>query len=405
MAPSMIRAKIIGIAFFVMSAIPLCSFAARTNARSDEKLQNEIDSINLQMDFLKLKVSDTNKKTRIIENNIKKKRDEINQLQKQVDQLSLQQIEISRQIDDMENQIKLEKTEMHAMLERYRSRLVQLHRIRQGTLLGSVFSAQSLNAFLNRYEMVKYLLQNDKQVLQKLKQKNFQQRKLSMKLSQKKQQLENGKTELAIKTQKLTNENKALKAMLSTVLLEKKLLLNKEKSLAVARTQLEKEFARIEKLHKEQTLDKELADTPASLPAPKLGGELSNDASNAARIMDFSWPVSREKRKNLRQIERANSASLQIYIDQDTEIYASARGKVLYKGTISGLGNVIIIGHQRGFSTVYARLDDIWVGLGEVVEQKATIGKKSGGKSTNMHFEIRFGGRKQKPLDFLPESG
>ena len=47
-------------------------------------------------------------------------------------------------------------------------------------------------------------------------------------LLQKQQQLEQGKTELDAKRKQLDNENAAIRAMLSTVLLEKKLLLEKE---------------------------------------------------------------------------------------------------------------------------------------------------------------------------------
>jgi len=112
--------------------------------------------------------------------------------------------------------------------------------------------------------------------------------------------------------------------------------------------------------------------------------------------------VDKSARLGAQQSGDESSAALQIKVSAGTEIMATAKGKVLYKGTISGLGDVIIIGHQRGFSTVYAKLDNIWVGLNQIVEKGETIGQIAGGRNQALHFEIRFGGKKQLPLPYLP---
>jgi septal ring factor EnvC (AmiA/AmiB activator) len=389
------------------TAFQIPASAGKKTSESNEKLQTEIDTINLQLEYLKQKVSDSHKQTRSLEQKIRDKKDQISRLQDQVTQLSEKHNEIASQAEKIAAESEAVRHNISTILERYRSRLVQLHKIRQGTLLGSVFSAKNLNSFLNRYEMVKYLLHSDRQIIEDLRQHDLKQRRLSGELLQKQQQLEQGKTELDAKRKQLDNENAAIRAMLSTVLLEKKLLLEKEKSLAAAKNQLEKEISRVEDSRQSSGFENELAAaSPVSRP-PKVktapAGKLAANAPEAARVMNFSWPIGRNERAGVEATGDDSSAALQINISRETEILASARGKVLYKGTIGGLGNVIILGHQRGFSSVYARLDDMWVGLGQIVEQQETIGKIAAGRSRALHFEIRFGGKKQKPLDYLPD--
>ncbi|EKD83979.1 MAG: hypothetical protein ACD_39C00326G0003, partial [uncultured bacterium] len=219
---------------------------ARTTLKDSDKLLSEIEAINLQLDYLKLKLSDSLKKTRKLESRIKSKRDEITQLQAQVEQLSERQNEIASQVESIEKESLSVQEQINLLLVRFRARLVQLHKIKQGTLIGSIFSARDLNSFLNRYQMVKYLLNSDKDLLQQMKTQNLRQRKLASEMQARQQQLESGKTELAEKSKKLDTENSALRAMLSTVLLEKKVYLEKEKTLAGARKQLESEISRVE---------------------------------------------------------------------------------------------------------------------------------------------------------------
>lgn len=397
-------AILVAVSFVVQ---PCSTFAARKKPVNTENLQSEIESINLQLDYLKFKVSDTLKKTRRLEDRIRNKKTEITQLQSQIEQLNLNQAETLAQINRFEEESRAGREHIKSLLARFRSRLVQLHKIRQGTLLSSVFSARDLNSFLNRYHMVKYLLQSDKDLIQDLKKQDLQQRKIAAELQKKHENLEAGKAELDEKQKKLDNENSALSAMLSTVLLEKKLFLAREKTLATARNQLEDEISRAESTLKNPEFENELA-APAVKPlvqprkVPPAEGRIADSAPEAAKIMQFAWPVPRSNRSGVEETGNESSAAIQISVNGETEIAAAARGKVLYKGTIGGLGDVIILGHQRGFSSVYARLDDIWVGLNQIVEKGEVIGKISGGRNRALHFEIRFGGKKQQPTAYLP---
>ncbi|HNX74097.1 MAG TPA: peptidoglycan DD-metalloendopeptidase family protein [Candidatus Rifleibacterium sp.] len=398
---------LMAVLFILASLAPtsLCAAPRRTPVPDTGELQNEIESINVQLDYLQLKVSDSKKKTRKLEADIKEKKTEVEQLQSQIEQLNLNQAETITEINKLEAEAQSGRQQLKTLLTRFRSRLVQLHKIKQGTLLSSIVSAKNLNSFLNRYHMVKYLLESDKDLIQELKKHDLQQRKLTAELQTRHQHLEAGKAELDEKQKKLDRENSALSAMLSTVLLEKKLFLAKEKSLAAAREQLEQEISRAESVIKAPSFEEELhkPSTPTRpIARPVETGTLASSAPEAAKVMQFAWPVEKSRRMQTLPTGDENSAALQIKVTAGSEIMAAARGKVLYKGTISGLGDVVIIGHQRGFSSVYGLLDNIWVGLNQIVDKGETIGQISGGRNQALHFEIRFGGKKQPPLTYLP---
>ncbi len=388
------------IALLLTCSFSCPSYAARTTPEVTDQLQTELDAINLQIDYLKLKVQENSGQINQLGKKIASKKKEIAELKEQISAINIKKVHFAQQIQALEEEIALGQQQMRDLLTRFRARLVQLHKIKQGTLLGSIFSAKNLNSFLNRFQMVKYLLENDKELLTEMKNKNEQLVKNSAQLVEKEQQMASMQKELDQKKARVDNENLSLEAMLKTIVLEKKLFVSREKKLAGTRSDLEKEIAKIEagREDKNQSFEKELKKTAPKTIQPQ---KLPDDAPEAARVMKFSWPANRPSIKSFAASGNEKAPALRIELQGEAEILAAGRGKVLYKGEISGLGNVIILGHERGFSTVYANLDDMWVGLGQIVNQGETIGRVFSG-GPGMHFEIRFGGKKQRPVEYLP---
>ncbi len=376
-------------------------FAAKTEQSAASSLQTELDAISLQIKYLNLKVKDSQSSINRLERKVKNKKAEILDLENQINSLNEKQIQIARQINAIEKEIPEVKANMQELLQRFRGRLVQLHKIKQSTLLGSIFSAKNLNSFLNRFQMVKYLLENDKKLISQLKEKQQELNAATSKLEKKQKQQANIQKELAGKRKKVKLENSSLQAMLKTVVLEKKIFLQKQKKLASSKNELEKEIQKIETARSAntQSFEKDLAPTP---PPKKITPAILPDSSpEGAKVMLFNWPVEKAKLKFYKAIGSDKTAALQIEAREQCEILAAGRGKVLYKGAISGLGNVIILGHHKGFSTVYANVGDIWVGMGQIVDKGETIGRLFA-QDHPLHFEIRFAGKKQLPLSYLP---
>lgn len=96
-------------------------------------------------------------------------------------------------------------------------------------------------------------------------------------------------------------------------------------------------------------------------------------------------------------------------IDIDCEtgdpVGASKAGRVIAAEWGGGYGNMVIIDHGGGYSTVYAHLSGFGVGRGHSVQQHQRVGScGSTGNSTgdHLHFEVRVNGQHRNPTAYLP---
>lgn len=414
-------------ALLVSSVFAFSYEAFGASDKSAEELQNEIDAIDLKLNFLKIKVDDQKKKSKSFEKRIENAKQQIKELTAQIDQLAKNQADTIAQIKKLEEENRESRKQLRDLLERYKNRLVQLHKIKQGTLVSSVLFAKDLNSFLNRYQMVKYLLESDKTMIEDLRAKDEKVKRISLRLQEKNKALESGKEEITIKQKKYAKEQVYLKEMLNAVLLNKKEYLKQENALTASRKQLNKQLQEIAKVVSSPEFEEELEVSSSSkansskeiksvsaIPAvaakasddkaeQNTNEKISESSPEAAKLMNFMWPIAKDLREQVYEKGDESSNALLIKPSADADITAVAKGKVLYKGFLTELGNLVILGHQKGFSSVYAKLDTVDVGINEVVEKGDIIGKVEGGKNGVLHFEIRFCGKKMPPLSYLPQ--
>jgi murein DD-endopeptidase MepM/ murein hydrolase activator NlpD len=98
-------------------------------------------------------------------------------------------------------------------------------------------------------------------------------------------------------------------------------------------------------------------------------------------------------------------AGIDIAAGRGTAIRAARAGTVIASGYQGGYGNVVIISHGGGFSTLYAHQSRRSVGDGARVSQGEVVGYVgSTGHSTgpHLHFEVRVGGSPVNPRRYLP---
>lgn len=88
----------------------------------------------------------------------------------------------------------------------------------------------------------------------------------------------------------------------------------------------------------------------------------------------------------------------------NTPIYAARKGKVIFAGYSGGYGNLVIVRHDKGYTTYYGHLNKITTRVGANVGQGTMIGRMgSTGNSTgsHLHFEVRRNGVALNPVDFI----
>ena len=89
-----------------------------------------------------------------------------------------------------------------------------------------------------------------------------------------------------------------------------------------------------------------------------------------------------------------------------TQVTATADGVIEYAGhnAGSGMGKMIKIVHDYGFSTIFAHLSEIDVKVGQYVAQGAPIGRSGNSglsEAPHLHYEVRYLERRLNPGSFM----
>jgi lipoprotein NlpD len=95
---------------------------------------------------------------------------------------------------------------------------------------------------------------------------------------------------------------------------------------------------------------------------------------------------------------------IDIDVPSGTPVRAMAPGRVVYAGTMTGYGQVVIIDHGGGVRTLYAHLSEIRVQPEQRLDGRPVIALSgSSGRVTgsHLHFEIRVRGRAEDPVPLL----
>jgi murein DD-endopeptidase MepM/ murein hydrolase activator NlpD len=126
------------------------------------------------------------------------------------------------------------------------------------------------------------------------------------------------------------------------------------------------------------------------------------------RMPRFEWPVpDGVVTSGFGKRNRKFHDGIDISAAVGTGVYAAAGGEVVYSGALRGYGNVIILRHGDGYTTVYAHNQNNyvrerqWVRRGDLI---ATVGRTGRTTGPNLHFEIRKDDVARNPLYLLPPS-
>jgi len=136
---------------------------------------------------------------------------------------------------------------------------------------------------------------------------------------------------------------------------------------------------------------------------------IPNVRNSSISARSFIWPLNGliTSQFGMRTLGGRRDYHTGIDIDGNTgdSIRVVESGKVSFSGYINGYGNIVIVEHTGGYSTVYAHNSSNLVREGQSVNKGdiiARVGATGNSTGSHLHFEIREDGKPVNPLIYLP---
>lgn len=372
------RGLMVTLVLFLVLALTLPALAADDLAQK----QAEYQKVQQQIQQLEQKINSANKATKTITVEINRLDREIadaenqlgyleNRLETTEAELSITEVELAKAETNLVEREEMLKTRIRALYERGSVSYLEV-----------LLNARSFNDLINRLGLLKQVVNQDVSIVDSiriereslverqayLEAKQQEAATLYTQTTQTRTQLDSRKSERTSKMQQVTQDKAAYAASLD---------------------KLEETEKQLEQLIKEAQ---------------------KNSPGTAAGSGTYTWPVPGYKMitspYGWRTLfgKRSFHAGVDLKAPMGTKIVAVDSGTVLYSGWLGDYGQVVIIDHGKGISTVYAHNSVLLVKTNDTVFKGQQISKAgSTGFSTgpHLHFEYRVNGAKQNPMNYI----
>lgn len=341
------------------------------------ELQNQLSEVNGELDEIQSGLSENLQQVEKLDEKISSSEQ---QLQEQESKIT----ELKKSINEIESELNTVTEKYDRQKKLFEQRLVATYEAGETQYLDILLKSKSLSDFLSSYYIITELAELDNDLINELEEK-----KKAIDLS--KQKLENEKKELATIIESQTRLSRTLQntKKMRESFIEK--LSDEEKNL---QTKIDEINAQYEVVNKQI-----LALAQQGIDTAYIGGELA-------------WPVPGYTRITSKYAMRVHPITGQYKLHTGVDIgapeganFVAANDGIVTKAEYNtAYGNMVIIDHGGGISTLYAHGSETLVQVGQTVKRgDAVLKVGSTGYSTgpHAHFEVRINGITTDPLPYI----
>ena len=353
--------------------------------------QTNVEELQKTHDELQGQVDDSNNELLNIQNDLSENMKEIESLneklleyQTQIDKNSIQVNNLSESIKIIQDELNKVEKEYEEKKKALEERLVILYEIGDNKYLDVLLSSTSIGDFLSRYYLITEIAKYDNEIVEEVeKQKN---------------EIEEARNKLNAQMEeykKVKDEEEKIQIMLENTLIVKNNYMNnltqKEQEL---QTKIEEAINELRLIEKEIVML-----TTANIGTDYIGGVMVWPVPGYTRITSpfgmRTHPITGVYKLH---------TGMDIGAPIGTNFIAANDGVVIKAGYNTAYGNMVIIDHGGGVSTLYAHGSEILVTLGQEVKQGDPIlkvGMTGYATGPHAHFEVRVNGEYVQPLNFV----
>ncbi len=393
--------------------------------KKKEAQQQVLDTLNSQISANQEKVEAVEAQVQVVDGELKELDKQIEALKKEIAVLNKKIAKTNAKINDTKAEIDASKGELSTKLR-------NSYLAGNDSTLKILMGSSSLASFLTHLEMMKRMSENDKKVIDAFKAVVLRLRDQRAVLNGQKEELNTKKTEVqAVRTKTLEKKNE----LRTTQQQYQTAIRSLERSYSEVNTyvsQLDQNSATYENYIKNLQSERAAADkeidriiasmaAKASTSSSSSGGSHSGSTANMQTGQTYSgggtwvWPLGSAS-TYISSGFGNRSASISGWsfhggIDitgggiYGKPVFASRAGTVIAAiwGT-TGYGRYIILDHGDGYTTVYGHCSNLTVSQGQHVnqgQQIANVGSTGNSTGPHLHFEVRYNGVKQNPLNYV----
>ena len=377
----MSKKKILIISIIVLSLIGLCGIVVAENLEDLQNkkndLQNQINESNEQIEEIKIELTENLEQLNNINEKIYNYETEIITLETDLNTIEEETKKISEKLNIVETNYNLQK-------EAFQARMVAIYEAGDVVYLDVLLNSNSFSDFISNYYLIGEIAKYDNDLLENIEQQ--------------KDQIENTKSILEEKKENLQQLKKNKEK--TTIALENSEVIRN--SYIDKLSEQEKETQnKIDEYQKElNNLETQIvALTTGNIGSDYVGGE-------------FAWPAPGYTTITSRYGMRIHPILKTARVHTGTDIamptgayvIAANDGVVIKSMYVTGYGNMVMIDHGGGVSTLYGHGSELIAQTGQEVKKGDIIMKAgSTGWSTgpHLHFEVRINGTAVDSLPYI----
>ena len=358
---------------------------------AENETENSTTDLQTQRNELQNQLSEANGELDEIQSNLSENLQQVEKLDEKISSAEKQLEEQESKITELKESINRIETELNTVTEKYKKqrkifeqRLVATYEAGETQYLDILLKSRSLSDFLSSYYMITELAELDNDLINELEEKK-------KKIDLSRQKLENEKKELATI---IENQTRVARTLQNTKTMRESFIEKLSDEEKILQAKIDEINTQYEEVNKQI-----LALAQQGIDTAYIGGELA-------------WPVPGYTRITSKYAMRVHPITGQYKLHTGVDIgapegvnFIAANDGIVTKAEYNtAYGNMVIISHGGGISTLYAHGSEILVEVGQTVKRGETVLKVgSTGYSTgpHAHFEVRINGVTTDPLPYI----